>query len=331
MIYIRVDANSEIGMGHMMRCLSIADALVAGEEKVMFLIAGSEAADVLEQRGMPYIVLNTDYKSMMSECPILEGILTENVKILVDSYQVSNEYFEFLSGYGQVIYMDDVNAFEYSVDCIINGNIYGQQIDYTSKGMLRGCKYAPLRKEFKEARKHREPQNILITTGGSDPFKLTEQIVQSILEDDVLKKEQYDVVCGKFNDSYEYLCSIQEQYSNFHIHKDVKEMWKLMQTAKIAVTAGGTTMTELSCMGVPIVGFSFVDNQERITKTFFEEGYAHYGANYLTCGEKMFGEICQALRELLENSALCEEYSTKLMQLVDGYGCERIAEQIINM
>lgn len=331
MIYIRVDANSEIGMGHMMRCLSIAEALVAKNEKVTFLIAGSEAADVLEQRRMPYIVLNTDYKNMMSECPILEEILTDNVKILVDSYQVSNQYFEFLSGYGQVIYMDDVNAFEYSVACIINGNIYGEQIEYTSPSMLRGCKYAPLRKEYKEARKQKEPKNILITTGGSDPFKLTEQIVQSILNDDKLKKEQYDVVCGKFNGSYEYLCDIQEKYSNFHLHKDVKEMWKLMQTAKIAVTAGGTTMTELSCMGIPIVGFSFVDNQERITKTFFEEGYAHLGANYLTCGEKMFGEICQAVKELTENTNLCEEYSAKLMELVDGEGCERIAEQIINM
>ena len=79
MIYIRVDANREIGMGHMMRCLSIAEALMEKGEKVRFIVAAQDATDVLEQRGMSYTVLNTDYKNMDSELPLLDEILTENV------------------------------------------------------------------------------------------------------------------------------------------------------------------------------------------------------------------------------------------------------------
>ena len=84
-------------------------------------------------------------------------------------------------------------------------------------------------------------------------------------------------------------------------------------------------------MGIPIVGFSFVDNQERITKTFYEEEYAHFGANYELQGDAMLTGMLSALRELVENRDLCRKYSEKLMELVDGEGCERIAEQIINM
>ena len=50
-------------------------------------------------------------------------------------------------------------------------------------------------------------------------------------------------------------------------------MWECMQNAMVAITAGGTTVTELGCMGVPIVCFSFVDNQEKIVKVFYERDY----------------------------------------------------------
>ena len=43
MIYIRVDANKKIGMGHMMRCISIAEALIIEGEKVCFLVATEDA------------------------------------------------------------------------------------------------------------------------------------------------------------------------------------------------------------------------------------------------------------------------------------------------
>lgn len=331
MVYIRVDANSKIGMGHMMRCISVAEALMDEGEKIQFLVAQNDATDILEKKGLPYIVLNTDYTDMESESLLLEKIFNENEKILVDSYQVTEKYLKFLKRFGQVIYIDDVHSFEYPVDCVINGNIYGEQMEYRVPISLRGCKYAMLRKEFSLEKNKREPKNILITTGGSDPYGFTEKIIEHILNDPVLKKEQYDVVCGKFSGSYEKLCELGKKHSNFHIHQNVKEMWKLMQKAKVAVTAGGTTMTELSCMGVPMVGFSFADNQKKVVQTFYEEGYAHFGADYETLGDAIFENMCRAIKELVVNEDLCHEYSKKLMTLVDGKGCRRIAKQLISM
>ena len=331
MMYIRVDANSEIGMGHMMRCISIAEALKEEGAEVKFLVAGNDAVDILTQRGMEYIVLNTDFRDMESEEAVLKTILDKNEKILIDSYQVTDKYLKFLKQFGQVFYMDDVHSFEYPVDCVINGNIYGGKMIYSAPSSLTGCKYAPLRKEFRHTKRTEDASRILITTGGSDPFFITEKIVENILADDVLKSQQYDIVCGKFSKSYDKLCLIAKEHTNFRIHKDVKEMWKLMENALLAVTAGGTTMTELSCVGVPIVGFSFVDNQKLVTQTFFEEGYAHYGADYETLGDSMFPGICKAMKELIEDEHLRKEYSEKLMLLVDGKGCQRIASCLMHM
>lgn len=330
MLYIRADGNSKIGMGHIMRCVSIAREIERKGKKVTFLIASGEPMDVLEEAQIAYIVLNTDYSDMEAEKNVLHKILKQGDKILVDSYFVTTDYLTYLKQYGEVFYIDDVHSFEYPVDVVINGNIYGDREQYRAQAVLGGCKYSPLRREYQSARLKRKPERILLTTGSSDPYKLTEKIVNAILQDEMLCTQSIDIVCGKFNESFAALKKLEEQYSNIKVYKNVSNMWEMMQSAMLAITAGGTTMTELSCMGVPIVCFSFVDNQDRIVKTFADDGYAHYGGFYMEKKDLLVTELCVAAKELVSDKCLREHYSKKLMELVDGKGCERIADTLIH-
>lgn len=330
MLYIRADGNSKIGMGHIMRCVSIAGEIVKRGYEVKFLLASEEPADVLDAARIPYSILQTDYTDMDAEREFLSGILKKGDKILVDSYYVTDSYFMYLRQFGKVFYIDDVHSFAYPVDMVINGNIYGDREVYQAKRVLGGCKYSPLRSEYREARNHRSPERLLVTTGSSDPYKLTEKIVSTILEDELLRTQKIDIICGKYNESYGCLKKLEEKYPNIKVYKNVSNMWVHMQKAMLAITAGGTTMTELSCMGVPIVSFSFVENQDRIVKTFAEDGYAHYGGFWKEEGEELIIKLCDAARELISNKQLRDYYSEKLMELVDGRGCERIAEEIID-
>lgn len=329
MLYVRADGNSKIGMGHIMRCLSIAKEIVSRGYEVRFLLASDEPADVLKEADMKYIVLGTDYTDMASEKNALFKILEKGDKILVDSYFVTNDYFMYLRQFGKVFYIDDMHSFEYCVDVIINGNIYGDREKYPVKTVLGGCQYSPLRYEYREARKNRNPDTLLITTGSSDPYKLTEKLVHYIMNDEELKQHKTTVICGKFNDSYAKLKQIEQQNANIKVFKNVSNMWEHMQTAMLAITAGGTTMTELSCMGVPIICFSFVDNQDRIVKTFVEDGYAYYGGFYKEEGDLLIEKLCEAAKILIKDDGLRTYYTQKLMNLVDGKGCSRIADIII--
>lgn len=382
MVVIRADANSKIGMGHVMRCLSVADALVKRGEEVLFVTADDTPVPLLTKKGIPYRVLHTDYADMEAELPELLAVLREltlraespemvlpqmpsqrvesseealpqrNTAILVDSYYVTEKYLAALKKRITTIYMDDIYAFSYPVDMLINYNIYGEEMGYEKDAafadtkLLLGTKYVPLREEFSagagyvQSRKElplgaanvtpAEEGGILITTGGSDSFNLAGQLLMEAMKYDALKEKEYHVVSGSLNPHIGELQALAKKHENIHIHCNVTNMAELMAESEVALSAGGSTLYELCAMGVPVIAFSFAENQERLVQTFVKRGIAQYGGNYRTDGNKMIQNTIAGLETLLEDKNLRTEYRKKARTLVDGKGADRIAEAIIS-
>lgn len=380
MVVIRADANSKIGMGHVMRCLSVADALLKRGEEVLFVTADDTPVPLLTKKGVPYRVLHTDYADMEAELPELLAVLREltlraespemvlpqmpsqrvesseealpqrNTAILVDSYYVTEKYLAALKKRITTIYMDDIYAFSYPVDMLINYNIYGEEMGYEKDAafadtkLLLGTEYVPLREEFAagagyaQSRKElsaetenvtsAEDGGILITTGGSDSFNLAGQLLMEAMKYDALKEKEYHVVSGSLNPHIGELQALAQKHENIHIHCNVTNMAELMAESEVALSAGGSTLYELCAVGVPVIAFSFAENQERLVQTFVKRGIAQYGGNYRTDGNKMIQNTIAGLETLLEDENLRTEYRKKARTLVDGKGAERIAEAI---
>lgn len=335
MIGIRADANREIGTGHVMRCLSIAAALKECGQEVCFVLADKSPAELIKSRGMQYYVLDSDYKDMESELPALKIWLQQEKPqcLLVDSYFVTEKYLQELRKYTRTAYLDDVNAFPYPVDILINYNIYGDMLPYREQAVgigqqfLLGTSYVPLRQEFRNVEYTVKPEveNVLITTGGSDKYNLAGLLLEVLLQDDRTKRFQYHVVSGAFNTHISYLEKIAGKHANISIYQNVTDMSELMQKCDVAITAGGSTMYELSAIGLPIICFSFVDNQERIVQTFADKGIVCYGGDYLAEKENLLKAVSEHLSELAESCRSRLEYSRKEKSLVDGQGAMRIA------
>lgn len=378
MVVIRADANSKIGMGHVMRCLSVVDALVKRGEEVLFVTADDTPVPLLTKKGIPYRVLHTDYADMEAELPKLWNALSElpqgpgvpevalpqrNTFILVDSYYVTEKYLVALKKRITTIYMDDIYAFSYPVDMLINYNIYGEEMGYEKDAafadtkLLLGTEYVPLREEFAagagyaqsrkelsaetenvtpaEDRLHQMAEQgrtadggILITTGGSDSFNLAGQLLMEAMKYDALKEKEYHAVSGSLNPHIGELQALAEKHENIHIHCNVTNMAELMAESEVALSAGGSTLYELCAMGVPVIAFSFAENQERLVQTFVKRGIAQYGGNYRKDGNKMIQNTIAGLETLLEDENLRTEYRKKARTLVDGKGADRIAEVI---
>ena len=279
MVGIRADGNGKLGMGHLMRCMSIAYALQEQGMECIFYTAEQEAGSFLQERGFRCRVLYTDYQDMESELPFLKQMLKEDGcrLILIDSYQMTQKYIDELMKQCRVYYLDDTGDCRLTADGIINYNIYGQDLGYEAwcpfeTRLLLGAEYAPVKKPFTEtAYQVRDSvSRIMITMGGSDALNIAGQLTErllGIMAEDV----EIDLICGRFNPHLDTLKEMARQEQRIHVLVDVKDMWNKMAAADMVVSAAGSTMYELSAMGVPTVCCYYVENQRRIAEGFAEK------------------------------------------------------------
>ncbi len=339
-ILIRADGNAKIGAGHLMRCLTIAQAL-ENKSQVGFVCADKDSAELALAKGFDAYVLGTDYRQMEQELSLWEGLFGECNRVaqektcqkdrvvLVDSYYVTNAYLEGLSEYGQVVLLDDMCKQPWNVAGLINYNAFATKEMYdllSSPYETRyyvGGQYIPIRKEFcdKEYQVSERVENILITTGGGDLENIAGKILEQIWEVSCT----FHVVTGRFNPHYEELVKKAEACGNVCVYHDVKDMASLMEQCDLAVTAGGTTIYELSAIGVPFVCFSYAENQERLTEYIGNMQMAGYGGAYHKNASETLVSIAKQIEELKSNTKIRLEYSAKERKLVDGEGAKRIA------
>ena len=328
-LYIRADMNPHISVGHVMRCLSVADSASERGIKTVFISADDNPASLIKERGHELIVLGTDWKDMDSELPELEKLISEKQidKILIDTYQVTDTYLRRVNELTRVYYLDDLNAFPYPVYAVINYSNHADEstypVRYPGTKFYLGCGYAPLREAFKNPHPKKinpSVRNILIMSGGSDPYGIVPAILDSLPLD---KYETVNAICGGYSENLDKLKIKYADVPSVHIHPRVDKIWRFYEEADIAVSAGGSTLYELSSMGVPAITYSFADNQIPNVRAFDLDGMMPYA------GDVRGGNVPNRVRKLLEDLddvGVRSENSRRLQRLVDGHGADRMVD-----
>ncbi len=341
-IGIRADANETIGVGHIMRCISIGDALKDLGQIVVFLTADHSADTLLAGHGFEHRVLDTKWNVMQEEQELLLGILKEERAdlLLVDSYYVTEHYLKALRSKIKLAYLDDRNAFAYPVDILINFQIESVDMPYQASFdaagekdtvFLLGTQYAPLRKAFqnREPRLRSEVGRILITSGGSDQYNLTDKILQKLSGQEWFAKAEYLTVVGKFNVNKELLRDKWARNKNVFLLENVEDMQQVMEQCDLAITAGGGTLYELCSCAVPSIAYSFVDNQLPAVIKFGEIGVIPYAGDFRTDEEQVLSRIVEFVRSHMENPQKLSEESKKVREIADGNGAKRLAKELL--
>lgn len=332
----RADGNAKIGVGHLMRCLSVAKVM-PNKEDVLFVCADVDSAQIVIQHGLKAIALHTDYKNMDEEIPVFEKIWKNIKKItfLVDSYYVTDTYLEYLRKYGKVFLMDDMQNHAYPVDGIINYNLYANMEVYNEiyKDVERkpayylGGKYIPLRSQFNNRKIEIADivNRVLITTGGGDVDNIAGEILDVIYRPGI----NYLVIVGKFSPHWNEWVKRSNEQTNVKVLHDVQNMAELMQNCDLAVTAGGSTIYELSALGVPFICFAYAANQEMLVQYIDDNQISASAGKWHTDQDTVRKTIKKLFCELVEYKEKREEYSKKMYYLVDGSGADRIVEKLI--
>lgn len=369
MFYIRADGNTKIGMGHVMRCLSVAEAAaeVEGLYPPVFILADETCCSLIAERGFETIVLHTDYRDMMCELDLLETILQEkssreensekkhNNIVLVDSYQADRTYYLALNKMVKTVCFEDMGQ-AYPVDLLINYNLYAprlaaqycaaettcQTMDKYPQKVLLGADYMPLRKAFQTPFYYdvaEQVHSVTITTGGSDPYFATATLVEALLRDKIIAEQEITLhlVSGPFN---QFAAELKRRYQNYkkksgnqttlriQIHENKKDMRSLLLKSDVVLTATGSTIYEVSALGVPMIVFYFAENQRQGAEELERLTDIVNAGNIAKEPEWVSERVREALRQCIQDKEYRERLSRQERELIDAKGARRIAEQL---
>ena len=342
MIIFRADGNEKIGSGHVMRCLSLADALTERGEECLFVLAQDRMRDLIVKRGYAAYVLGSSFDDLNAELPTLEKVILEKKPSLfiIDSYYVTPEYFRAVGSLSKTVYFDDLGGFAYPVDGLINYNVYGEDLRYeraySAEGMtlpklFLGCSYAPLRSMFYQLPSkinQKDPKEILISTGGADPAHVSLGLMRALTKRTDLWKYHFMFLVGAMNQDREEILRLSKNLQNAEVIGQISDMRSLLEKCDLAISAAGSTLYELCACGVPTITYVFADNQLRGAKKFYEMGLMEYCGDVRT-QENLSEKLLVAVFSLAGDSSKRADISKKMQEMIDGNGAKRLAEALI--
>lgn len=337
--------NANIGMGHVMRSLALAEAFRENGHAVSFFSKYKSGVSAVKDRGFRVAEYGSwpEEKKEAGFCYGDEDELCEDLKwiasgmsgiwdvMVVDSYNVSQMFFTELKKYTKCLaYIDDVNVFTYPVDVIVNGTASAESMGYDKlqqARLLLGIRYNLLRREFcglPKRKENRGIQNVLITTGNSDPFHMTEKLLKLLLKEIDLAKLRYHVIVGGGFEETFWSDSVINHENVFLYHKPEK-MVEIMEKCDIAVTAGGSTLYELAACGIPTVAFAYAENQKPQMKALSDMGLLACAGTYMDLKCEV---IISFIRRMSNSTDIYMALTQRLQGLLDGKGAQRVMREI---
>ena len=351
-VFFRVDASLCMGIGHFMRCLTLADALRDRGKQVRFICRehNGHLIDKLSQKAIPVTVLpasvitdssgSENYAAWLGVSQAVdakESIEAINKEmpdwLVVDHYGLDVEWEELLRPHvKRLMVIDDLANRRHDCDLLLDQNFGRHEQDY--KGivnsdcqLLIGPHYALIRPEYVTYRKtlrERDGQvnRVLVFFGGSDPDNMTGLALHALSKTD-LRHLQVDLVIGANNQHREKLEKQAQQRLNTRIYGPRPHLADLMAQADIAIGASGATTWERMCLGLPTVVVSIAENQKPASEALFEAGLIEYAGHFSDIKQD---QLVETLRLLCESAKKRANVSVYNKLLVDGLGSSRLIE-----
>lgn len=335
-IIIRADGGSAIGMGHIMRCIGLAQELRNNNFDVIFALSTFEQSVIgrLEYERFEFRCLNVELATLNDSAMTL-NLCCEMAAVLVicDGYNFNTAWLQALSSRGHklMLWTDFLQDENLPVDILLDQTPQADERIYREAcpngKILCGLKYAVLRSEFVEnmsLRRSRETlNNILVTMGGSDPTGATFQVLSSIYK--LPYSVNIRVVIGPAMMKRNEIIFFAEKLDNCEVYESVKDMSLLFDWADIAISAAGATLWEFAYSGLPAIVTYVAENQKPLAEALDVFGG---GINLGAIEDVSNEDIHNSLSMLLDDNARLHEMSKNMLSQVDGQGVKRVTSLI---
>ena len=363
-VLFRVDASTQMGVGHVMRCLTLADEVKRRGFSTLFLYReqSGHLGDTITTRGHDTIVLP---KGSESESPAVGvtnhanwlGVSQEEdaaqsraalqgrsmTHLVIDHYALDHRWRRAMgSPSARTLIIDDLVDRVFEADLLLNQNLGRLQTDYDGRVpddtlRLIGPHYALLRPQFAA---HREaslalrsvtaasrPLRILLTMGGVDQPNATAAVLTALNHNDAANEIEVEVVLGTKAPnlkSVQALCDDLAPPCSLSVGVD--DMAARMAAADIAIGAAGGTTWERCALGLPSLLATIADNQAGAAETVEAAGAAISIGWPFAAG---FARRVRAGVRRLSDDTVRAEMALSAANICDGKGAARVADALL--
>lgn len=360
-VTFRTDASLEIGTGHVMRCLTLADALRRQGATCRFLMR--RHAGHLETRvrahGFDVTLLNGESSPHEIAAPIappphahwLDGPWQTDAAetlaalgpygtdwLIVDHYALDTAWEQHVApACRRLMVIDDLVDRAHHCHLLLDQNLGRTAEDYaalvpTTCLVLSGPQHALLRPDFATWRpqslSRRHParlQHVLVAMGGIDPGNSTGRVLASLEQAPLPEGSHVSVVLGR---QAPWLDSVREQAAalrwSSEVLVDIDHMARLMTDCDLAIGGAGGTAWERCCLGLPALLIVLAENQRAGAQALEKAG----AALTLTDRPDLGDQIVARITELKHGDTL-SAMSTAASDVTDGHGLDRVLPHLL--
>lgn len=359
LVAFRVDMSQKIGVGHFMRCMALADALLPRGAKVRFVCRDLPAVfeEALLSKGHECVQLGI----RQSVAPVVEEKTSSGLAhaqwlavsqtqdaddtvhaladrlwdwLVVDHYALDARWERAVrSSCRSLMVIDDLADRVHVCDFLLDQTLGREGAHYRSLvpancRLLCGPNYALLRPEFAamrayslQRRIHPVLRELLITMGGVDRDNATGKVLQALRSSPLPEDIRISVVMGM---TAPWLDEVQKQAKDMpwptRVLVGVSGMAQLIANSDLVIGAGGATSWERCCLGVPTVMLVLADNQAKVA-----EALERAGAVFLvTQGEQMEDHFARLFASLLSDPEKMRSMSESAAVIADGKGIDSV-------
>lgn len=351
-VLFRADSSSRLGMGHVMRCLTLADSLRRRGLTSGFahrLLPGNMALEI-QERGHRLLVLAApsgatgddralglpQTEDARQTAALLSG--TRVKWVVADHYALDTEWEAAMRPHCQrLAVIDDLADRRHDCDIVLDQTLGRAETDYQPLvprhcRLLLGPGNALLRKEFAAFRDQSlarrragaKLEQIQISIGGMDADGITDLALQAVRQ--AAPRIGIDVVLSARSPAF---AAVSRRCASLgvrlHTDQSGAEMAQMMAASDLAIGAGGTTSWERCCLGLPTLAILTATNQRTIVNSLARAGAVR------NCGSWERPEeinVAQTVRDYAARPDRLAEMSEAAAAICDGLGAERVAEEM---
>ena len=354
-VVFRADASTKIGIGHIMRRITLAKKLKKSGSDIVFIsrnLKGNLNA-LISKKGFKINQLSAPNAFKKNSNQVKDGYFDwlgvseiedaketvnslENHKLdwlIVDHYSLGEIWEKELKPYtNNILVIDDIANRNHDCDILLDQNWF-KNMESRYNGLLSkncvqllGPKYALLRQEFSRIRKIKKKKNkilkrIFIFFGGSDPQNLTGMTLR-VLSESEFDHLELDIVLGKNNAYLKEIQKLGKIRGLVNIHIQVDNIASIMQKADLAIGAGGVNTWERICLNIESHVIISAENQKEVNQQLNDHKHISLIGSFDSINS-------QKLREHIRSRMLKKNFEHKqsdLSSICDGYGADRIVD-----